>query len=113
MEMRYHIKYALIVNTYVTCVYPTASGGQFKFTQLWNGIIQYLQENVEVKRRKHKMRSYDNCFTGTDAVDILHHYLEHHGGLEHNVTHENVVKVCQVCLEVLSFILFFFYAQLQ
>ncbi|XP_072015084.1 LOW QUALITY PROTEIN: DEP domain-containing protein 7-like [Amphiura filiformis] len=73
--------------------------GQFKFTQLWNGIIQHLQENVEVKRRKHKLRSYDNCFTGTDAVDILHHYLQHHGGLENNVTHENVVKLCQVLME--------------
>lgn len=42
------------------------------------------------------MRSYDNCFTGTDAVDVVFHYLQRHGGLEQSVEIEKVVKLCQV-----------------
>lgn len=49
----------------------TGSGGPFRATRLWNDIISHLKEHVEVKRRRVKMRSYDHCFTGTDAVDVV------------------------------------------
>ena len=44
--------------------------GPFRATQIWNEVIDHLKEKVELKKRRYKLRNYDNCFTGTDAVDV-------------------------------------------
>ena len=49
--------------------------GPFRATQIWNEVIEHLKEEVEVKRRRQLLRNYDNSFTGTDAVDVVLHYL--------------------------------------
>lgn len=49
--------------------------GPFRATQIWNEIVTHLKLTVEVKRRRHKMRYVDNCFTGSDAVNVVFQYL--------------------------------------
>ncbi|KAK3593200.1 hypothetical protein CHS0354_002725 [Potamilus streckersoni] len=51
------------------------NNGPFRATQIWNEVIQHLKSNVEIKRRRQKMRLHKNCFTGADAVDVVLHYL--------------------------------------
>lgn len=49
--------------------------GPFRATQIWNEIIDHLKSRVELKRRRMKMKTYENCFTGQDAVDVVLTYL--------------------------------------
>ncbi|KAL4701760.1 hypothetical protein H8959_015764 [Pygathrix nigripes] len=55
-----------------TCspVYPGCYG-PFQATQLWDGIIHSPQAQVEIKRRRHRLRTYEDRFTGSDAVDVV------------------------------------------
>lgn len=49
--------------------------GPFRATQIWNEIVDHLKTNVEVKRRRYKMKTYDNSFSGAHAVDVVMTYL--------------------------------------
>ncbi|XP_014788606.1 DEP domain-containing protein 7 [Octopus bimaculoides] len=72
----------------------------FRATQIWNSIVAYLKENVEVKRRRHIMKYYNSCFTGCSAVDTVYAYLttdkEVFSG---NISRDKAVKVCQTILD--------------
>lgn len=49
--------------------------GPFQATRLWDGIIHSLQTQVEIKRRRYHLRTYKDCFTGSDAVDVVLSHL--------------------------------------
>lgn len=49
--------------------------GPFRATKIWNDLIEHLKSKVELKRRRYKMRHIESCFTGTDAVDVVLHFL--------------------------------------
>lgn len=49
--------------------------GPFRATQIWNEIVDHLKTHVEVKRRRYKMKTYDNSFSGAHAVDVVMTYL--------------------------------------
>lgn len=72
--------------------FPVISG-PFKATQIWNEVICHLKDRVEVKRRRHKLRNYNDCFTGTDAVDVVLHYLLSDQDTFCNLSREKAVKV--------------------
>ncbi|XP_076466136.1 DEP domain-containing protein 7-like [Babylonia areolata] len=78
--------------------------GPFRATQIWNEMIQHLKSKVELKRRRHKMRYYDNCFTGTDAVDVILHYLlSDRETFSADLSREKAVKVCQLLMSRKAF----------
>lgn len=80
--------------------------GPFRATQIWNELIGHMKSKVELKRRRYKMRHYDNCFTGTDAVDVILHYLlSDKETFSTDLTREKAVKVKSV---LFSFHLFAF-----
>lgn len=59
-----------------------------------------MKEGVEVKRRWHKIRKYDSCFTGQDAVNVVLQYLqEDSGNFGCNVSRHNAVKLCQALMD--------------
>ena len=71
--------------------------GPFRATQIWNELIGHMKSKVELKRRRYKMRHYDNCFTGTDAVDVILHYLlSDKETFSTDLTREKAVKVKSV-----------------
>lgn len=37
--------------------------------------MDHLKTHVEVKRRRYKMKTYDNSFSGAHAVDVVMTYL--------------------------------------
>ena len=51
------------------------AGGPFRATQLWNNIVQHLKEEIKLKRCKGRMKTYEYCFAGSKAVDVVLHYL--------------------------------------
>ncbi|XP_072165167.1 DEP domain-containing protein 7-like [Diadema setosum] len=78
---------------------PASTPGPFRATQLWNGIVEHLKLAVDVKTRKHLMRSYEDCFTGADAVDVICDYLERDSVEGRDITREKISKLCQYFLD--------------
>ncbi len=82
--------------TIYTCeLFSFCSGGQFKATELWNAVVTYVRENVEVGRRRAIIKQHDHCFTGAEAVDVALQWLNlQKGNFTRDVTREKAVKVC-------------------
>ncbi|XP_029455597.1 DEP domain-containing protein 4 [Rhinatrema bivittatum] len=74
--------------------------GPFQATQLWNSIIQTLRTQVEVKRRRQHLRTYSNCFTGSDAVDVvLSHLMQNIYLSSSDISRLQGVQLCQALMD--------------
>ncbi|XP_072511778.1 DEP domain-containing protein 4 isoform X2 [Notamacropus eugenii] len=78
----------------------TGCSGPFQATQLWNGIIHSLHTQVEVKRRRQHFRTYKDCFTGSDAVDVvLGHLMQNISLSSYDISRLNGVRLCQALMD--------------
>lgn len=83
----------IVITTPNTILFNNFSG-PFKATKIWHDLIDHLKSKVELKRRRHKMKSIDSCFTGTDAVDVvLHFLLNDRDTFSADLSREKAVKV--------------------
>ncbi|KAM6302150.1 DEP domain-containing protein 4 [Podargus strigoides] len=74
--------------------------GPFQATQLWNSIIHALHSQVEIKRRRQLLRTYKNCFTGSNAVDVVLSHLMQSMYLSCNdISRLKGVRVCQALMD--------------
>ncbi|KFU90670.1 DEP domain-containing protein 7, partial [Chaetura pelagica] len=72
----------------------------FQATQLWNSIIHALHSQVEVKRRRQHLKTYKNCFTGSNAVDVVLSHLMQSMYLSCNdISRLKGVRVCQALMD--------------
>ncbi|XP_068169793.1 DEP domain-containing protein 7 [Antennarius striatus] len=76
------------------------AGKPFRATYIWSSIISNLHANVEVKRRRHNLKSYHDCFLGSEAVDVVlaHLTLNNFFGNEAMPRHK-AVRLCQALME--------------
>eukprot|EP00066_Takifugu_rubripes_P004013 XP_003967050.2 PREDICTED: DEP domain-containing protein 7-like [Takifugu rubripes] len=85
------------------CVRPQAHGVSIKSVQsscVWNGLILHLKSSVAVKPRRLHLKSYSDCFLGSEAVDVLEAYMKGVKGLEGaRVPRPQVARVCQTLLD--------------
>ncbi|XP_009865056.1 PREDICTED: DEP domain-containing protein 4, partial [Apaloderma vittatum] len=74
--------------------------GPFQATQLWNSIIHALHGQVEIKRRRQHLKTYKNCFTGSNAVDVVLSHLMQSMYLSCNdISRLKGVRVCQALMD--------------
>ncbi|XP_025909325.1 DEP domain-containing protein 4 isoform X2 [Nothoprocta perdicaria] len=74
--------------------------GPFQATQLWNSIIHALQSQVEIKKRRQHLKTYKNCFTGSNAVDVVVSHLMQSMYLSCNdISRLKGVRVCQALMD--------------
>ncbi|KAJ8413006.1 hypothetical protein AAFF_G00105880 [Aldrovandia affinis] len=72
----------------------------FRATYIWSSIINQLQMGVEVKRRRHNLKSYNDCFLGSEAVDvILAHITQNKFFGDGEIPRVKVVRVCQALMD--------------
>ncbi|NWR34973.1 DEPD7 protein, partial [Tachuris rubrigastra] len=72
----------------------------FQATQLWNGIIRALHSQLEIKRRRQHLKTYKNCFTGSDAVDVVLSHLMQSMYLSCNdISRLKGIRVCQALMD--------------
>ena len=71
---------------------------KFKATAIWNDMVNHLRGNVVVKRRRWKMKSYDDCFQGSEAITVLLNYVKRHPDLRHTVSRAQLRNLCQFCV---------------
>lgn len=63
-------------------------------------MIAALQAQVKVKKRRQHLRSHDNCFLGSDAVDVIQDYLTQNKVLgDAQVSRAMGSRLCQVLLD--------------
>ncbi|KAM7015647.1 DEP domain-containing protein 7 isoform 1-T4 [Tautogolabrus adspersus] len=76
------------------------AGKPFRATYIWGSIISNLHSQVEVKRRRHKLKSYHDCFLGSEAVDVVlaHITLNRFFG-EEVVPRFKAVRLCQALMD--------------
>lgn len=67
---------------------------------IWSRLISHLQSEVKVKRRRHFLKSHDNCFVGSDAVTVIQAYIDQRKVLGNTeVPRAKAVRVCQALLD--------------
>ncbi|KAM9496285.1 DEP domain-containing protein 7 isoform 2-T2 [Clarias gariepinus] len=67
---------------------------------IWSRLISHLQSEVKVKRRRHFLKSHDNCFVGSDAVTVIQDYIKKSKLLgDAEVPRGKAVRVCQALLD--------------
>lgn len=76
------------------------AGKPFRATYIWGSIISNLHTHVEVKRRRHNLKSYHDCFLGSEAVDVVlaHITLNHFFG-DDAVPRYKAVRLCQALMD--------------
>lgn len=76
------------------------AGKPFRATYIWGSIISNLQAHVEVKRRRHNLKCYHDCFLGSEAVDVVlaHLTLNRFFGDE-PVPRHKAVRLCQALMD--------------
>ncbi|CAJ1048826.1 DEP domain-containing protein 7 isoform X2 [Xyrichtys novacula] len=76
------------------------AGKPFRATYIWGSIISNLHTHVEVKRRRHNLKSYHDCFLGSEAVDVVlaHITLNRFFG-EDVVPRYKAVRLCQALMD--------------
>lgn len=78
--------------------------GPFRATQLWRNIVEALQTQVEVRRRRQHLRVHRDCFTGSDAVDVvLSHLMQNIYFCTSDVTRLKAVRLCQALMDARVF----------
>ncbi|XP_069758503.1 DEP domain-containing protein 7 isoform X2 [Narcine bancroftii] len=71
----------------------------FRATRIWCNIIISLQSEVEVKRRRQNLRCHNDCFLGSDAVDLILSHLLQNKYFDAEITRSKVVRLCQALMD--------------
>ncbi|XP_054825958.1 DEP domain-containing protein 7-like [Eublepharis macularius] len=72
----------------------------FGATYVWSSIINALETQVEVKKRHQNLKCYNDCFIGSDAVDVVYaHLLQNKYFGEVDISRTKVVRVCQALMD--------------
>ncbi|XP_028622664.1 DEP domain-containing protein 7 [Grammomys surdaster] len=81
---------------------PSFSVAQKPFgaTYVWSSIINTLQTQVEVKRRRHHLKRHNDCFVGSEAVDVIYSHLTQNKFFgDVDIPRAKVVRVCQALMD--------------
>uniref|UniRef100_A0A670XZP5 DEP domain-containing protein 7 n=1 Tax=Pseudonaja textilis TaxID=8673 RepID=A0A670XZP5_PSETE len=72
----------------------------FGATYVWSSIIHALQTQVEVKKRRQNLKCYNDCFIGSDAVDVVYaHLLQNKYFGDTDINRSKVIRVCQALMD--------------
>lgn len=72
----------------------------FQASPIWSSIIANLKMSVKVKRRRFHLKSHNDCFLGSDAVDVvLAHIVQSKFFEGADNSRDKVVRVCQTLLD--------------
>ncbi|OBS57650.1 hypothetical protein A6R68_11232 [Neotoma lepida] len=72
----------------------------FGATYVWSSIINTLQTRVEVKKRRHHLKRHNDCFVGSEAVDVIYSHLTQNKFFgDVDIPRAKVVRVCQALMD--------------
>ncbi|XP_036596483.1 DEP domain-containing protein 7-like [Trichosurus vulpecula] len=72
----------------------------FGATYIFSSILNTLQTEVEVKKRRHHLKWHDDCFVGSDAVDVVFsHLIQNKLFGDVNIPRAKAVRICQALMD--------------
>ncbi|XP_041132521.1 DEP domain-containing protein 7-like [Polyodon spathula] len=72
----------------------------FRATFIWSSIINTLQTQVAVKKRRHNLKYHHDCFIGSDAVDVvLAHLVQNKFFGDAEIPRVKVERLCQALMD--------------
>lgn len=72
----------------------------FGATYVWSSIINALQTQVEVKKRRQHLKCHHDCFIGSEAVDVVFaHLLQNKYFGDVDISRAKIVRVCQALMD--------------
>jgi hypothetical protein len=75
----------------------------FRATAIWNAVVEYTRHHVEVRSHTVKRKTFSECFSGADVVDIVFHHLRtFKASFVSSINREKAVKV--IFAIILSFL---------
>lgn len=79
---------------------PAISNNDIHNKDICSHIITVLQAQVKIKKRRKHLKYHDNCFLGSDAVDVIQAFLIQNKVLgDAEVCRAKVARFCQVLLD--------------
>uniref|UniRef100_A0A8D0G3S7 DEP domain-containing protein 1B n=1 Tax=Sphenodon punctatus TaxID=8508 RepID=A0A8D0G3S7_SPHPU len=73
--------------------------GPYRATRLWNETIELFRGGMPLRKHRSHFRSYDSCFTASEAVDWLHVLLRHNQNFGPEVTRPQTVQLLKKFLK--------------
>lgn len=71
----------------------------FKATKIWNNLVENLKSNLEPRKRRWKLQTFENCFKGSEVVEELQNYVVSHPELVSDPSKVQVKSLGQFLLE--------------
>jgi hypothetical protein len=71
----------------------------FKATKIWNDLVKNLKANLEPRKRRWKLQTFENCFKGSEVLEELQNYVFNHPELASDPSKVQVKSLGQVLLE--------------
>lgn len=69
------------------------------FLEQWNEVVRQMKSNVPVKRRRWRMKVFEDVFVASEALDWLHGFLKENPNFGTDVTRQQAVQLCQKFLK--------------
>ena len=71
----------------------------FFYNFQWNQLLSSFKEGMQLKRKRWRLKSYEHCFSGAEALEWLHTYLQNHPSFGDHVTREQAFLLLQKFLD--------------
>ncbi|KAL4236703.1 DEP domain-containing protein [Mactra antiquata] len=71
------------------------TSGPYRATLLWNGLIRTFRSDIQLGRHRRYMKTYDDCFVASEAVDWLHQYLKENPNFGADISRAQSIKLLQ------------------
>ncbi|XP_077203310.1 DEP domain-containing protein 1B isoform X1 [Paroedura picta] len=73
--------------------------GPYRATRLWNETIELFRGGMPLRKHRCHFKSYERCFTASEAVDWLHRLLRHNQNFSPEVTRAQTVQLLKKFLK--------------
>lgn len=66
---------------------------KYKATKIWNELLQSFRTHMCCKKHRRNLRTYENCFTGSSATDVMYELLKANGHFNKGIARNQVRKI--------------------
>jgi len=67
--------------------------GPWRATRLWNDIIRTMRAEMPTRKHKKNLKTFENCFSSSEAIEWLHKNLQKNSNFGSDVTREQTVQL--------------------
>ncbi|CAF1150427.1 unnamed protein product [Adineta steineri] len=78
-------------------MYEKPKTPQFRATKMWNNLVQNFRASIKLKKKRHFFKTYQNCFSSSDAVTCMLNILQQQssGSNASSVTRTQAITILQ------------------